>query len=78
MTRDEFTKRYANHPLGHAFKACEIAQDWRELHIYFITAKTTIHLLRYQQELTQAEEDSLVEMLQQITDAKLGTQPTAH
>lgn len=78
MTREEFTKRYANHPLGHAFKACEIAQDWRELHIYFITAKATIHLLRYQQELTQAEEDSLVAMLYRITDGKLDTQETAH
>ena len=78
MTHEEFQKRYSNHPMGHAFKACEIAQDFRELHIYYITAKTTVHLLRYQQELTQAEEDSLIEMLHRITDGKLGTQEAAH
>lgn len=78
MTRDEFKKRYESHPLGHAFKACESAAEYRELHIYFITAKTTIHLLKFQGELTQAEEDSLVAMLHQITDGKLGAQETAH
>ena len=57
MTREEFHKRYGNHPLGNAFQACEVTTEARELHIYFITAKTTIHLLKHQGELTQAEED---------------------
>lgn len=78
MTRNEFQKRYANHPLGNAFKACESTTDYRELHICYITAKTTIHLLKFQGDLTADEETSLVEMLHQVTDAKLGTQETAH
>jgi len=48
------------------------------LHIYFIAAKTTIHLLKYQGELTAEDEESLVAMLYRITDGKLGTQGTAH
>lgn len=78
MTRDEFQKRYENHPLGQTIRQCESTTDVRNLHIYFIAAKTTIHLLKYQGELTAEEEESLVEMLQNITDANLGMRETAH
>ena len=78
MTREEFDKRYKDHPLGNVFTACEKTNSWKELHTYYITAKATIHLLRYQGELTQPEEDSLIEMLHQITDGKLGNAETKH
>jgi len=78
MTRNEFRKRYENHPLGQTIRQCESTTDVRNLHIYFIAAKTTIHLLKYQGELTAEDEESLVAMLYRITDGKLGTQGTAH
>jgi len=78
MTRDELNERYSLHPLGHAMKACETATTWQTLHIYFITAKATIFLLRYQNELTQEDEDSLLAMLDEITDVRLMSVETKH
>lgn len=81
MTHDEFNQRFEHHPLGAAFKACRDAQkadNGRNLNIFFITAKTTIHLLKYQDEITEAEEAELVEMLYQIVDEYAGVTTRKH
>ena len=78
MTKEEFEKRYSKHPVGMTFKAFEEANSWRERHIYFIMLKAMIHLLKFQDQLTPEDEQSLLEMLDRSTDEKLGKDTKEH
>lgn len=78
MTRKEFDRRFGNHPLGGFFKAVEEVTEWRQVHICFISVKTTIHLLEYQGDLTKDEAAALHERLNLIVDRKLGKASTRH
>lgn len=78
MTREEFEKRYSEHPVGWTFRAFEETKSWRKRHIYFIMLEAMIHLLTFQEELTPEDKQSLLEMLNRSTDEKLGKDTKEH
>lgn len=68
MQITDLLKRYENHPLGTVIKSLENTQEMIQLHRFYISAKTMILLLEYQQELSKVEADALETHIQERVD----------
>ncbi|WP_143595683.1 hypothetical protein [Tamilnaduibacter salinus] len=75
MNKSDFTNlymAYRNHPLGHALKIFSETSDIDTQHRMYISAKTMIHLLKYQGEFNSEQESAFLDYLEKNVLVRAG------